>query len=119
MKLLKLGDSLPMTLKLHDAKTDKFVRAKIFNQSFVLAGTYGLNHINSGFYGYNLTGVTIGNYHVIYEVFKDSGYTQKDNNYSDAEEFFSVRDLEGSIQASADQVSSKIDDNDGQIAYST
>lgn len=119
MKLLKLGDKFNMTLKLHDGNASKFVRAKLFNDSMVLSGTYDLSHVSTGFYSFTLNGVAEGNYHVFYEVFKNSGYTQKDNAYSDAEEFFSVRDLEGTIQNNTDQITQKIDDNDGQIAYST
>ena len=103
MKLLKLGDKFNMTLKLHDGNASKFIRAKLFNDSMVLSGTYDLSHVSTGFYSFTLNGVAEGNYHVFYEVFKNSGYTQKDNAYSDAEEFFSVRDIEGDIQSSSDQ----------------
>lgn len=119
MKLLKAGDLFPLTLKLYDSKSNRFIRAKLYSTSMVLLGTYDLNHVLNGFYALNLSSIPNGNYHVFYEVFKDSGYTQKDSNYSDAEEFFSVRDIEGTVQAGLDQISSKIDDGDGQIAYST
>lgn len=116
MILLRLGDKFNMTLKLYDGNSNKFVRAKLFSDSFSLLGTYDLSHILTGLYSHTLNGVAQGNYHVLYEVFKNSSYTQKDSSYADAEEFFSIRDIEGDIQSISDQLGSKIDDNDGQIA---
>lgn len=108
MKNYKVGDKVNLTLKLYDSNESLFVRAKVFDKNFSLFGTFGLIHVISGLYRYELNGLLAGNYYVIYEIYKDSGYNNKDNKYSEAEESFSV---ETNLE---DYIANKVDEQDGR-----
>jgi hypothetical protein len=111
MKIYTSSDQKFLTLKLFDERSDKFVRASLFDSAMTFIGFFTLSHVANGFYK-NLISLSLGKYYVFYEVFKDSGYTVKDKNYSDAEEFISVENTEELI----DLINDNIDDNEGRIA---
>ena len=108
MKIYKVGDKVNLTLKLYDSNASLFVRAKVFDKDFSLFGTFSLIHVISGLYRYELNGLLAGSYYVIYEIYKDSGYNNKDKNYSEAEESFSV---ETNLE---ELITNKADENDGR-----
>lgn len=115
MKTYRTTDKKFLTLKLFDNSADKFVKAIVFNSNMAFLGNFYPVHISGGFYSVEV-GLLVGNYQVIYEVYKDSGYTKKDNAYSDSEEQIRVERYEELISSAVTAISDKIDDNDGAIA---
>lgn len=115
MKIYRTSDKKFLTLKLFDQRSDKFIKAIVFNSNMAFVGNFYPEHVSDGFYSVEI-GLLQGCYHVIYEVFKDSGYTKKDSGYSDSEEQIRVERYEELISSALTIISDKIDDNDGAIA---
>lgn len=104
MKSYIEGEKVNLTLKLYDSEAARFCRATLFDSNFTLINNYNLTHVINGLYRHELINLSAGSYYVVYEVFKDSGFTNKDKNYQEPDEFISVvPNLENVIIEKADE----------------
>lgn len=90
----QVGELIPLSLKLPEAATDKFVKATLRNDAGAqIAGSPGtLTHVGEGQYTNNTFLMPAGTdyVNVAYQVFDDAGFTQPSALYSDAQERFEL-----------------------------
>lgn len=86
----KVGESLPIGLKLYDSNSAAFVQASVYDDAGSLLSTLSLVHVAQGFY------LTPSSFpmpdkpfiSVVYVVYTDAGFTTKDSRYVEAAECF-------------------------------
>jgi len=76
-----------------------------------------LAHIFEGFYSFEVA-LPVGSYSIVYQVFKNALFTERDKGYADSEEQVVISELDGLISNAVNSISDKIDDNDGMIGLS-
>jgi hypothetical protein len=70
-----LGEAIPIQVQVSTGQSDLFGRAKVYNITGTLVFTLSLPHITGGLYGTTHTFSTGGHYTVVYQLFKDAGFT--------------------------------------------
>lgn len=110
MDLVKRGENFQLTRRLGDGRTDKYVRAIIFDSAMNQQSVHTLPHIQDGIYSRNdVQANFVGVFIVSYTVYRDSGFTKIDRRYRRVLNKVRVENI-------VDQLTDVIDLADGQIA---
>lgn len=113
MKLYNTSDIIKLSLKLPDKRETAFVRAEITDVNTNTKSFVSMPHDERGSYRANTT-LSVGSYIVIYEVFKDAGFTSPYRIYNDSEEFLRVENINQTTISESDRVIDLMDDSDGR-----
>lgn len=110
---LQSGDTIPLTLKLWDGDTGKYVKAVVVDSDGITLGTITLTHITEGFYQDD--SLTMPNKEfvtVYYIVYDDIGLTTRSVNHQDASEVFALTPLPLEIVKKVDDIIVTVEPND-------
>tara|TARA_Y100000310_G_scaffold243676_1_gene248246 strand:- start:19285 stop:19665 length:381 start_codon:yes stop_codon:yes gene_type:complete len=90
---VQLTQSLPIIGTLFDGKTDRFLRARVYDAAFneVAGSPFSMPHLSNGTYiNQSFIPSVIGNFTAIVEVYTDAAFTLLDEDYQKGKEIFLV-----------------------------
>ena len=70
-----LGEAVPIQVQVSTGQSDLFGRAKVYDINGTLVATLSLPHIVDGLYGTTHTFNGSGHYTIVYQLFKDAGFS--------------------------------------------
>lgn len=120
-----LGNPIQLEATLFDGDQTKFLRARLFDESFsqVAGSPFTLSHIQNGTYrNASFTPATEGKYLAIVEVYEDALFATLSIDYQKGEDVYRVTDREAKldqivsdISATQESINQNIDSNEGSI----
>lgn len=102
---LQVGDSIPLTLKLWDGDTSKFVKAVVVDSDGTNLGTITLTHVSEGFYQDDSILMPNKEYVTAYYiVYDDPGFATRSVNHQDTADVFALTQLPTEIVKKVDDI---------------
>ena len=109
MILVQKGDTFTMMRNLCDGKADKFIQAKMYDNSGTQIGNYAIPHMSEGMYLKNdIVASVVGVYLIKYVVYRDAGFQQESKRYEQSSDMYRVEDI-------IENLTDVIDLSDGSI----
>jgi hypothetical protein len=101
--MIKQGTPFPLKRSLQDGREDRYILARLFDQSDTQIGFHNVPHVTNGIYSLNtVIAGTIGIFSIKYEVYKDPAFTKIDKRYGQQLEIIRVEDIEDSLTDTID-----------------
>lgn len=98
MNFVGVGKVLPVVVQLGNGATDKFVRAKIYDDANTLLNTLSLTHVSNGLYkNVSVVMPDVNSVSVQGEAYNDSGFTSPTEDYIGAQLFTSKDETGGGL----------------------
>lgn len=107
------GETLPLSLQLHDGDAGKFVRAILVDQdgAFLPASPVTLTHLTSGKYSDDsvVMPATVTYIEVTYETFDDAGFTTLSPDHTSATDVFALEVPDTVLLDKLNEILAKLD----------
>jgi len=100
MRIVRLGETVPIFLQLSDEATNQYPRANFVDKNGNIVSTKDLTAISgvAGKYKVDHVFQAVGDYSIKYAVYSDAGHTTLNNKYQLGDENVRVTNLEDNVE---------------------